>query len=92
VDRVLKTLATRYGVKVEDLLKGRRGKDNEARKVGMYLIKELCDLRLQEIAQCFGMGSYGVVGWACHGVMSRTETQSSVSGWRAFDEFANKKI
>jgi putative transposase len=76
VDKVLKTLAKRYGVKVENLMKGKRGKDNEARKVGMYLVKELCDLRLQEIAERFGTGSYGAVGWACHGVSSRMKSDA----------------
>ena len=71
VDKVLNTLAKRYGMKLEELMKGKRGKENEARKVGMYLVKELCDLKLQEIAQRFGTGSYGAVGWACHGVGSR---------------------
>ena len=32
----------------------------------MYLAKELCDLKLKEIAEQFGAGSYGTVGWACH--------------------------
>jgi hypothetical protein len=73
IDQVLKALATRYGLKVEDLLKGRRGKDNEPRKVGMYLAKELCDLKLKEIAAQFGIGSYGTVGWACHGVAVRMQ-------------------
>ncbi len=41
------------------------------RKVGMYLVKETCDLKLQEIAERFGTGSYGTVGWACHGIVSR---------------------
>lgn len=43
------------------------------RKVGMYLAKELCDLKLKEIAEQFGVGSYGVVGWACHEVVSRMQ-------------------
>jgi REP element-mobilizing transposase RayT len=76
VDRVLKTLAKMYGVKEQDLMKGKRGKDNEARKVGMYLVKELCDLRLHEIAQRFGTGSYGAVGWACHGIASKMESDA----------------
>ena len=76
VDHVLKTLATRYGLKVEDLMKGKRGKDNEPRKVGMYLAKELCDLKLKEIAAQFGTGSYGTVGWACHGVASRMQADA----------------
>jgi hypothetical protein len=53
VDQVRKTLAKRYGLKVEDLMKGKRGKDNEPRKVGMYLAKELCYLKLKEIAEGF---------------------------------------
>jgi putative transposase len=77
VDQVLKTLAKRYGLKVEDLMKGKRGKDNEPRKVGMYLVKELCDLKLKEIAEHFGAGSYGTVGWACHGVASRMQADAN---------------
>jgi len=76
VDKVLKTVAERYGMAVEDLMKGKRGKENEARKVGMYLVKELCDLRLQEIAERFGARSYGTVGWACHGVGAKVESDT----------------
>ena len=39
----------------------------------MYLAKELCDLKLKEIAEQFAAGSYGTVGWACHGVASRMQ-------------------
>ena len=80
IDQVLKASATRYGLKV-DLMKGKRGKDNESRKVGMYLAKELCDLNLKEIAAQFGTASYDTVGWACHGVASRirrTQTFANV--------------
>jgi REP element-mobilizing transposase RayT len=77
VDRVLRTLAKTYGLQPDDLLRGRRGKDNEPRRVGMYLVKELCDLKLQEIAERFGMGSYGAVGWACHGVAARIGSDTS---------------
>ena len=37
MDKVLKALVKIYRVKVEDLMKAKRGKDNEARKVCMYL-------------------------------------------------------
>jgi len=77
VDKVLKALARAYGVGTEDLVKGKRGTENEARKVGMYLVKELCDMTLQEIAKRFGTGSYGVVGWACHRVASRMESDAN---------------
>ncbi|HEY7317459.1 MAG TPA: helix-turn-helix domain-containing protein [Candidatus Binatia bacterium] len=73
---MLKALAMRYGLKVKDLMKGKRGKDNEPRKVGMYLAKELCDLKLKEIAEQFGTASYGTVGWACHGVASRIQADA----------------
>jgi hypothetical protein len=76
VDRVLRTLAKTYGLQPDDLLRGRRGKDNEPRRVGMYLVKELCDLKLQEIAERFGMGSYGAVGWACHGVAAKMNSDA----------------
>ena len=76
VDQVLRILAKTYGLKLDDLLRGRRGKDNEPRRLGMYLVKELCDLKLQEIAERFGTGSYGAVGWACHGVAARMNSDA----------------
>jgi hypothetical protein len=76
VDQVLRTLARMYGVKKDDLLTGRRGRGNEPRKLGMYLVKELCDLKLQEIAQRFGTGSYGAVGWACHGITAKMNSDA----------------
>jgi hypothetical protein len=57
-------------------MKGKRGKDNEPRKVGMYLVKKLCDLKLKEIAERFGTGTYGAVGWECHGVTSRMQADA----------------
>jgi hypothetical protein len=77
MDQVLGTLAKAYGLKVEDLLTGRRGRDNEPRKLGMYLVKELCDLKLSEIAQRFGTSSYGTVDWACHAVAARMNADTS---------------
>jgi putative transposase len=76
VEKVLKALARTYGVKAEDLTRGKRGKDNEPRKVGMYLVKEICDLKLQEIAEWFGTASYGSVGWACHRIASRMRSDA----------------
>jgi chromosomal replication initiation ATPase DnaA len=55
---------------------GQARENNEPRKIGMYLAKELCDLKLTEIADQFGAGSCGTVGWACHGVASRMEADA----------------
>ncbi len=74
VERVLSLVARAYGTGVEDLLTGRRGRENEARKVAMYVVKQACDLRLQEIAEQFRVGSYGVVGWACHVVGAKRKS------------------
>lgn len=48
----------------------------EAQKVGMNLIEEPCDMRLREIAERYGAGSYDTVGWACRGIASRTESDA----------------
>lgn len=56
------------------MLKSVRGRENEARKVGMYLVKRLCDLTLNEVAQRFGVRSYGVVGWACNRISIKVES------------------
>ncbi len=74
VEMVLQRVARAYGTTVEELLRGGRGRDNGARKVGMYLVRRLCDLTLQQTADLFGVGSYGLVGWACHGVRSNIES------------------
>ena len=72
-ERVLKEVARVYGKTVEELARSRRGEENEGRKVGMYLMKRLSDMTLGEVAREFGVGSYGVVGWACHGVHEKRE-------------------
>lgn len=72
-ERVLIEVARVYGKTVEDLVRSRRGKGNEGRKVGMYLMKRLSDMTLGEVAREFGVKSYGVVGWACHGVQKQRE-------------------
>jgi chromosomal replication initiation ATPase DnaA len=71
VDQVLKALAKRYRLKVEDLMKDSDGRDNDPRKFGIYLVRELFDLKLKEIAERFGTRSQGAIGRACHGVTSR---------------------
>jgi hypothetical protein len=52
----------------------------------MYLVRRCCDRTLEETAQLFGVGSYGTVGWASHGV------QSKVDGERGFRDWLEKII
>lgn len=79
-EKVLHHVADAYGMAAEGLLHARRGVENEARKVAMFLVKRLCDLTLQETAERFRVGSYGVVGWACHGVRSRMQHDKQFQG------------
>ena len=62
---VIREVVKVYKVSEEDLFHGQRGKRNEARQVAMYLIRELCNKSLKEIAEYFSLGSYGSVGGAC---------------------------
>ncbi len=75
-ERVLKEVAQVYGKAVDDLRTGRRGEENEGRKVAMYLMKRLCDMTLGEVAREFGVKSYGTVGWASHEINSKCEVNS----------------
>ena len=51
-----------YELKVDDLLKSRRGNYNEARNVAIYLIRQYTGATLKDIGVRFGMNSYSSVG------------------------------
>jgi putative transposase len=72
---VIRRVAEVYGVARDEILQGIRGKENEARKVAMYLVRRCCDQTLNETAELFGLGSYGAVGWCCHGVQRKMEKE-----------------
>ncbi|MGH7826969.1 MAG: transposase [Candidatus Binatia bacterium] len=73
-EHVLRRVAAIYKIAKEDVLRGVRGKENEARKVAMYLVRRCCDQTLQETAKLFGLGSYGAVGWSCHGIKAKMQS------------------
>jgi putative transposase len=83
---IIRRVARMYKVEEEEVLRGNRGRENEARKVAMYLVRRCCDRTLEETAQLFGLRSYGTVGWASHGV------QSKVAGEREFRDRVEKII
>ena len=74
-EQVIERVAGFYGVPKQGILNGVRGKENEARKVAMYLVRRCCDQTLSETAKLFGLGSYGAVGWSCHAVNARMERE-----------------
>jgi putative transposase len=74
-DLVIGKVAGMYGMDRQGVLRGVRGKRNEARNVAMYLVSRCCDRTLRETAEMFGLGSYGAVGWVCHGVRTKMERE-----------------
>lgn len=70
-ERVIGAVLRHYDVTREEILRGKRGQENEARKVAMYLVKRCCDRTLPETAEYFGTGSYSAVSWSCRGIESR---------------------
>ena len=78
---IIRTVATMYKIEEEEeVLRGNRGRENEARKVAMYLVRRCCDRTLEETAKLFGVRSYGTVGWACHRVQSKVEGERAFRG------------
>jgi putative transposase len=74
-EQVINRVAVMYAIRKEAVLKGVRGKENEARKLAMYLVRRCCDQTLSETARVFGLGSYGAVGWGCNAIQTRMEKE-----------------
>jgi Bacterial dnaA protein helix-turn-helix len=70
-ERVIREVVRHYRVTREEIFRGMRGRENEARKVALYLVKRCCDRTLPQIAQYFGIGSYSAVSWSCRAILSR---------------------
>jgi len=93
-DQVIRRVAGMYKISKEEVLRGVRGRENEARKVAMYLVRRCCDQTLQETARFFGLGSYGAVGWGCHGVQSKMQKEKKFRDQidSVADEICQQKI
>jgi len=70
-ERVIGEVARQYKVARGEIFRGIRGRENEARKVAMYVVKRCCDRTLAEMAQYFGVGNYSAVGWSCRAIESQ---------------------
>jgi len=60
-----------YKITRDEIFRGKRGRENEARKVAMYLVKRCCDRTLSEVAEYFGTGSYSAVSWSCRAIEAK---------------------
>ena len=68
---MISEVAREYEVAREEIFHGMRGRENEARKVALYLVKRCCDRTLPEMAKYFGIGNYSTVSWNCRAIESR---------------------
>ena len=70
-ERVIHEVMRQYQVTREEIFRARRGRENEARKVALYLVKRCCDRTLSEMAEYFGIGNYSTVSWSCRAIATR---------------------
>jgi len=61
LSHVLAVVSRAYRVKEKDLFHSRRGQENEARNVAIYLSRRVRGDRLQEIGEAFKIGRYSTV-------------------------------
>lgn len=61
LDRVLAVVSREYKVSKKELFHSRRGRENEARNVAIYLVRRLRGDGLKEIGKAFGIARYSTV-------------------------------
>ncbi len=64
LDQLIAAVESVYRINREDLFYSRRGQLNEARNVGIYLVRRLRGDRLKEIGNTFGISGYSTVSSA----------------------------
>ena len=65
IQEIVRAAARVYGKRVEELGNKRRGYDNEARAMAMYLCRSLGGYKLTEIGKVLGLEKYSSVSSAC---------------------------
>ena len=75
---VIDQVARQYKVTRAEILRGKRGRENEACKVAMYLVKRCCDRTLPEIAEYFGTGTNSAVSWSCRAIEAKMARENKL--------------
>jgi REP element-mobilizing transposase RayT len=75
VDEIVGATAKIYGKTVEELLKRRRGRENEAREMAIYLCRVLGGHKLEDIGKVMGLKNYSSVSSAYLAVKGRVELE-----------------
>ena len=81
LEQVTREVLRQYKIDREEIFREMGGRENEGRKVAMYLVKRCCDRRLPEIAKYFGAGSYAAVSWNCRSIESKMAKETKFSDW-----------
>lgn len=71
LEEVLEKIGRSYKVNLEELERGIRGRENEARQLAIYLACELCNLNQVKVAEKFGVRSYKTISWHCKNMKAR---------------------
>ena len=75
LQEIVRATARVYGKRVEELGKKRRGYENEARAMAMYLCRTLGGYKLTEIGRVLGLEKYSSVSSACLAMKARVEKE-----------------
>ena len=77
IEKIIAEVGKVYNVSVSDIRgKGRRQEIAEARKMSMYIIKEVCGLTMEEIGKEFGGRDHSTVVYSISNVSQRLKTDS----------------
>lgn len=78
---IVQAVSEVYKVEITNITNVVKGpqKGNEARKIAMYLSQELADVKLQEIADYFGLGHVGSVSFITHQVRKKKKQDRKYS-------------
>lgn len=73
VEGILTAVSLEWGVPIRMLMDGNRGKENLARKVALWSLRQFGDYTYRQIANVVGLGSERTVGWACHEIKKEAQ-------------------
>ena len=79
IQEIVRAAARVYGKRVEELGNKRRGYDNEARAMAMYLCRSLGGYKLTEIGKVLGLEKYSSVSSACLAMKERIDKEKRLA-------------
>jgi chromosomal replication initiator protein len=79
VDAIMELVAARYKIRVDDLKAKKRTRSIAyPRQIAMYLTRELTDLSLPRIGECFGGRDHTTVLHACDKIADDKKTDANL--------------